>query len=154
MKKYHLFLAGLNHFTVITDHNPQISILNSHRLDEIENHVYRVCEPDSWGTSSLLSGSRVPTMKQRMHSLVTHTSNLPMVMTLQSMRLTPTTSKQPFTEHPQLSNCAHQPYHQQKREIFNSRSSGNMQTRTRTMKPLSLSLLRDSPTRSPRCLTH
>ena len=37
IKKCHLFLAGLNHFTVITDHNPLISILNSHRLDEIEN---------------------------------------------------------------------------------------------------------------------
>ena len=37
IKKCHLFLAGLNHFTVITDHNPLIPILNSHRLDEIEN---------------------------------------------------------------------------------------------------------------------
>ena len=37
IKKCHLFLAGLNHFTVITDHNPLIHILNSHRLDEIEN---------------------------------------------------------------------------------------------------------------------
>ena len=37
IKKCHLFLAGLNHFTVVTDHNPLIPILNSHRLDEIEN---------------------------------------------------------------------------------------------------------------------
>ena len=37
IKKCHLFLAGLNHFTVVTDHNPLILILNSHRLDEIEN---------------------------------------------------------------------------------------------------------------------
>ena len=37
IKKCHLFLAGLNHFTVVTDHNHLIPILNSHRLDEIEN---------------------------------------------------------------------------------------------------------------------
>ena len=35
--KCHLFLAGLQHFQVITDHNPLILILNHHRLDEIEN---------------------------------------------------------------------------------------------------------------------
>ena len=31
------FLIGLQHFTVVTDHNPLVPILNSHRLDEIEN---------------------------------------------------------------------------------------------------------------------
>ena len=31
------FLAGLQHFKVITDHNLLIPILNGHRLDEIEN---------------------------------------------------------------------------------------------------------------------
>jgi len=35
--KCKMFLTGLQHFKVITDHNPLISILNSHRLDEIEN---------------------------------------------------------------------------------------------------------------------
>ena len=35
--KCKLFLAGLPHFTVVTDHNPLIPILNNHRLDEIEN---------------------------------------------------------------------------------------------------------------------
>ena len=35
--KCKLFLAGLPHFTVITDHHPLVPILNSHRLDEIEN---------------------------------------------------------------------------------------------------------------------
>ena len=35
--KCHMFLAGLQHFQVITDHNPLIPILNNHRLDEIEN---------------------------------------------------------------------------------------------------------------------
>ena len=35
--KCNLFLAGLQHFTVVTDHNPLIPIMNSHRLDEIEN---------------------------------------------------------------------------------------------------------------------
>ena len=37
IKKCHMFLAGLSHFSVITDHNPLVPILNSHRLDEIEN---------------------------------------------------------------------------------------------------------------------
>ena len=35
--KCKMFLEGLQHFKVITDHNPLIPILNSHRLDEIEN---------------------------------------------------------------------------------------------------------------------
>ena len=35
--KCKLFLAGLPHFKVITDHHPLIPILNNHRLDEIEN---------------------------------------------------------------------------------------------------------------------
>jgi len=35
--KCHTFLAGLQHFKVLTDHNPLIPILNNHRLDEIEN---------------------------------------------------------------------------------------------------------------------
>ena len=30
-------LSGLQHFQVITDHHPLIPILNSHRLDEVEN---------------------------------------------------------------------------------------------------------------------
>jgi len=32
-----IFLSGLKHFVVITDHNPLLPILNSYRLDEIEN---------------------------------------------------------------------------------------------------------------------
>ena len=36
MLKCHMFLAGLQHFKVLTDHNPLIPILNNHRLDEIE----------------------------------------------------------------------------------------------------------------------
>ena len=35
--KCHIFLAGLPHFTVITDHHPLVPILNTYRLDEIEN---------------------------------------------------------------------------------------------------------------------
>ena len=35
--KCRLFLAGLQHFVVVTDHNPLLSILNTRRLDEIEN---------------------------------------------------------------------------------------------------------------------
>jgi len=35
--KCRLFVAGLQHFDVITDHNPLISIVNIHRLDEIKN---------------------------------------------------------------------------------------------------------------------
>ena len=37
VSKCRLFLTGLQHFTVLTDHNPLIPILNSHRLDEVEN---------------------------------------------------------------------------------------------------------------------
>lgn len=37
ISKCKLFLAGLPHFTIVTDHHPLIPILNNHRLDEIEN---------------------------------------------------------------------------------------------------------------------
>ena len=37
VSKCKIFLMGLQHFQVVTDHNPLIPILNSHRLDEIEN---------------------------------------------------------------------------------------------------------------------
>ena len=37
IKKCHTFLAGIAQFTVVTDHSPLIPILNTHRLDEIEN---------------------------------------------------------------------------------------------------------------------
>ena len=36
-KKCRIFLSGLDTFTVVIDHNPLIPILNSHRLNEIEN---------------------------------------------------------------------------------------------------------------------
>ena len=36
VKKCHLYLAG-QHFTIVTDHKPLLTILNSKRLDEIEN---------------------------------------------------------------------------------------------------------------------
>ena len=32
-----MFLTGLQHFKIVTDHNPLIPILNSHQLDEIED---------------------------------------------------------------------------------------------------------------------
>ena len=35
--KCKIFLAGMPHFTVVTDHHPLVPILNSYRLDEIEN---------------------------------------------------------------------------------------------------------------------
>ena len=35
--KCNIFLSGLQHFTVITDHNPLLRILSSYFLDEIEN---------------------------------------------------------------------------------------------------------------------
>ena len=37
IQKCKLFLTGLQHFSVITDHNLLIQIINTHRLDEIEN---------------------------------------------------------------------------------------------------------------------
>ena len=36
-EKCRMFLAGLPTFLVVTDHNPLVPILNSHRLDEIKN---------------------------------------------------------------------------------------------------------------------
>ena len=35
--KCRLFLAGIPHFQLVTDHHPLVPILNCHRLDEIEN---------------------------------------------------------------------------------------------------------------------
>ena len=35
--KCRFFLAGLQHFVLVTDHNPLLAILNTCRLDEIEN---------------------------------------------------------------------------------------------------------------------
>ena len=35
--KCHVFLGGMQNFQIVTDHNPLIPILNSHRLDKIEN---------------------------------------------------------------------------------------------------------------------
>ena len=37
VSKCKLFLTGLQNFTIVTDHNPVISIFNNHRLDELEN---------------------------------------------------------------------------------------------------------------------
>ena len=37
INKCRVFLAGLPHFAILTDHHPLIPILNNHRLDEIEN---------------------------------------------------------------------------------------------------------------------
>ena len=37
VSKCKLFLMGLQHFAIVTDHNPLVPILNNHRLDEIEN---------------------------------------------------------------------------------------------------------------------
>ena len=37
IKKCRVFLAGFQHFDVATDHNPLIPILNTCRLDEVEN---------------------------------------------------------------------------------------------------------------------
>ena len=35
--KSNIFLAGLPHFTILTDHHPLVPILSNHHLDEIEN---------------------------------------------------------------------------------------------------------------------
>jgi len=35
--KCKMFLSGLQHFSILTDHNPLVPILNSHRLDEVDN---------------------------------------------------------------------------------------------------------------------
>ena len=42
--KCKMFLSALQHFQLVTDHNPLVPILNSHRLDEIENpRLQRLC---------------------------------------------------------------------------------------------------------------
>lgn len=37
VKKCRLYLFGLSHFTLMTNHHPLISILNSYALDTVEN---------------------------------------------------------------------------------------------------------------------
>jgi len=37
IKKCYIFLAGLEHFTVVSDHKPLQPIFNNHTLDMIEN---------------------------------------------------------------------------------------------------------------------
>ena len=69
--KCKLFLAGLPHFTVVTDQHPLIPILNNHRLDEIENPSSGASKVESWPTTSLLSGSKVSLTTPQMHSLGT-----------------------------------------------------------------------------------
>ena len=53
-----MFLAGLPHFRVITDHHPLIPILNSHRLDEIENPQLQRLKIESWPTISQQNGTK------------------------------------------------------------------------------------------------
>ena len=40
--KCHIFLAGLPHFTVVTDHRPLVSILNNHRLEVVNPRLQRL----------------------------------------------------------------------------------------------------------------
>ncbi|MEJ1857824.1 hypothetical protein, partial [Escherichia coli] len=37
MKKCRFYLIGLQHFELVTDHRPQVPILNSYSLDAVEN---------------------------------------------------------------------------------------------------------------------
>ena len=37
IKKCHMYLAGLEHFTVVTDHRPLVPIMNNYSLSQIEN---------------------------------------------------------------------------------------------------------------------
>ena len=58
ISKCKLFLSGLQHFTIITDHNPSISILNNHCLDEIEKpRLQRLKKMACNFTAQLLKGS-------------------------------------------------------------------------------------------------
>ena len=65
--KCKLFLAGLQHLSIITDHNPVISIINNHRLDEIENpHLQRL------KTKLMTYNFTVEWIKRRRMMLLTH----------------------------------------------------------------------------------
>ena len=69
IKKCNLFLAGLPHFTVVTDHNPLI--LSSIRTDWMRLKILgcSASVPVSCPTTSRLSGLKAPRMKLPMPSL-------------------------------------------------------------------------------------
>ena len=74
MSKCSIFLTGLPHFTVATDHHPLIPILNSHRLDEIENPRLQRLKLIPWLTTSQHSGSKA---HKTMHQMPCHMTPWP-----------------------------------------------------------------------------
>ena len=67
VKKCKCLPKGLPHFEIVTDHNPLVPILNSHRLDEIENPRLQSdlgCKLQD--TTFLLDGNKGQRMKQLM----------------------------------------------------------------------------------------
>ena len=52
VKKCHIFLSGLDHFTIITDHNPLVPILNT----GLTTSKIPASAHASWHTTSLHSG--------------------------------------------------------------------------------------------------
>ena len=58
MMKCKMFLAGLQTFQVITDHNPLVSILNSHCLDEIENPPITASSTSADGQCSVVQRNK------------------------------------------------------------------------------------------------
>ena len=76
--KCRLFLTGLQHFHVITDHNPLLSILNTRRLDEIENPRLQCLKARKWDTTSQRNGPRAVNIMHQMHYLGIRTMILSM----------------------------------------------------------------------------
>ena len=75
IKKCNIFQAGLQHFTIVTDHNPLISILNSHHLDGIENPSCYICISVQWligtnnGVADAILSSPTPLLVKTVRSM-------------------------------------------------------------------------------------
>ena len=83
--KCKMFLAGLQHFSVVTNHNPLIPILNSRRLEEIENP--RLQRLKSRAITSQPTGSKVKVTVHQMPSHAAPCQTLREMIHLQNMTI-------------------------------------------------------------------
>ena len=78
VKKCQIFLSGLSHFTVVTDHNPLVPILNTHKLDKIENP--RLQHLRTWLMAYNFTAQRLKgTQKEAADALSQHSHHTPSV---------------------------------------------------------------------------